>query len=201
MRRSEEWWAKQPPHVLRCTGKRPSTGERCAREAIPGASVCRLHGGTLPGVQAAAATRIGLTADAAVTALQEILADPTADNRDRIMVARDILDRAGLGATNKLLVGIGQVDPVETLFRDILSDPAALTPLHAEAERAALPPSPTYQGDGEDSPLLHWEHGSEALDDVVDAEVVDDLPTPHTVYTGEAPRTPKHIREALERLL
>jgi hypothetical protein len=157
-------------------------------------------------VQAKAATRIGMTADAAVTALQDMLADPDTDNRDRIAIARDILDRAGLGATNKLLVGIGQVDPVERLFMDILGSPDGLAdPVREGAERAALPASPTYQGEGEDSPLLHWEEDASGLDDVVEAEIVEDRPvkvvSEHTVHIGAMPKTPPHIREALERLL
>jgi hypothetical protein len=203
--RSEDWWANQPPHVIRCSGQKPSTGERCRREAIPGGSVCRIHGGALPAVQAKAATRIGMTVDAAVTAMQEMLADPNTDNRDKIIIAKDILDRGGLGATNKLLVGIGQVDPVERLFMDILGSSDGLAdPVRAEAERAALPASSTYQGEGEDSPLLHWEEDASGLEDVVDAEIVEERPErthEHTVHIGAMPKTPPHIREALERLL
>lgn len=199
MRRSEEWWATAPPTRIRCSGMVPDTGERCAREAIPGAGVCRMHGGTLPAVQAAAATRIALTADAAVSALQGILADPDAEDRDKIAVAKDILDRAGLGATSKVVVGIGQVDPIEQLFRDILSDPAGLAPVHTEAERAALPASPRYRGEGEDSPLLAWESGFEGFGEVVDAEVVEE--TPARAEVNGSSRPPLWLEDDLQRLL
>ena len=204
MRRSEEWWATAPSHIIRCSGQKPSSGERCAREAIAGGTVCRIHGGTLPAVQAAAATRIGLMADAAVTALEGILQDPDADDRDKFAVARDILDRAGLGATNKLLVGIGQVDPVERLFMDILGDPNGLAaPVQAEAERPALPASPTYRGDGEDSPLLHWDSGFCGFGEVVDAEVVEDAPVPRhePVEAKGSSRPPRWLEDDLKRLI
>lgn len=42
----------------RCHAKARSTGEQCRRRPIPGASVCRTHGGGSPKVQRAAARRV-----------------------------------------------------------------------------------------------------------------------------------------------
>ncbi len=76
---SEQWWANHAPdYLLRCTAHYKSTGERCRREAIPGASVCDQHGGLVPAVQAAAAARIGMSLDDAVKRLQAMLNDPSA---------------------------------------------------------------------------------------------------------------------------
>jgi hypothetical protein len=196
MRRSEEWWATAPSHIIRCSGQKPSTGERCAREALPGGTVCKVHGGTLPAVQAAAATRIGLIADSAISQLIRIMEDPEAEDRDVIAVAKDLLDRAGLGATNKLLVGIGQVDPVERLFMDILSDPNGLS------SPAPLPAEKLYQDEGDDSPLLALESGREDVLDIVDAEVIeDDAPARERQEVNGSSRPPKWLEDDLARLL
>jgi hypothetical protein len=198
-RRTEEFWATAPATLVRCTANLKSTGERCRREAILGATVCRMHGGTIPAVQAAAAARIGLTVETAVKELQRILTDPNADDRDKIAVARDLLDRGGLGATSKVLVGIASQDPVERLFQDILADPRMFAP------PPALPAPKLYQAEGEDSPLLAVERHSSGFDgcDIVDAEIVEEPPArdAHTVYVGGSAETPRHIREALARLL
>lgn len=42
----------------RCTGKNKKTGNRCKRWAIPGGTVCVMHGGKAPQVQAAAQARV-----------------------------------------------------------------------------------------------------------------------------------------------
>jgi len=201
MRHSEEWWSTAPVHVLRCTAPLKSDGGRCLREALPGTNVCRIHGGATPAVQAAAATRIGMTVELAVKELQRILTDPNAADRDKIIVAKDLLDRGGLGATSKVLVGIGSVDPVEQLFQDLLATPGAF----GEPEQPALGAGKHYEADPDENPLLASENAFDGLDDVVDAEVVEDAepePTrPHTVDIGEVGKTPEHIRKALERLL
>lgn len=41
-----------------CTATAKSTGERCTRPVVPGATVCRFHGGAAKQVQAAAARRL-----------------------------------------------------------------------------------------------------------------------------------------------
>lgn len=43
-----------------CKARAKSTGQRCTKKAIEGATVCRVHGGAAPQVRAAAAKRIGL---------------------------------------------------------------------------------------------------------------------------------------------
>jgi hypothetical protein len=191
---SEDWWlVHAPAHVLRCEGHY-KTGEQCRREAIPGSNVCRTHGGASPHVMAAAAARIQNTADEAVKVLHAILTDPTADDRDKILVAKDFLDRAGLVPTNKVLLGVVTDDPVERLFRDLLADPAGLldpgTTLYTpSAEVLALNRAQQVLDDGPD------------FADVVEAEVVEDdqaTPLEDKPYEGG---TPKHIREAMEALL
>jgi hypothetical protein len=135
-----------------------------------------------------------MTAETAIKVLQQILTDPDAEDRDKIAVAKDLLDRGGLGATSKVLVGIGSTDPVEQLFQDILRDPRMFQePIQAER---------VYIGDGEDSPLLALESSFEGFDDVIDAEVVEGPAAErHTIHVGGEFKTPRHIREALAKLL
>lgn len=185
---SEDWWALlAPPTVVRCESHY-KTGDRCRREAIPGANVCGQHGGAAGHVRDRAAARIGNAADAMVQRLYEMLDDPAVEARDKIKIAQDMLDRAGLNATNKLLVGIGEVDPIERLFRDILEDPNGLAPASPEPyiqspEAAALNrvALEAYGGD----------------EDIVDAEVVEE-PEPVTETMSALP--PEHIRRDLKRL-
>lgn len=205
---SEDWWAtRKPDHVLRCTANLKSGG-RCRREASPGANVCNSHGALAPQVQAAAAVRIGMSVDDAAKALRNLAFDENGDPRVRLKAIQDLLDRGGLGATQKHLVGIaGTGDPVETLFRDILSDPAMFE------QPAALPAAPlpdaaqaaldAQQADPDWDTVFSREIGSDGPDDVVDAEVVEDGSAdrpPHTVYVGQY-RTPKRIRDDLRRLI
>jgi hypothetical protein len=202
---SEQWWETQAPaHITRCTSNLKSGG-RCRREAAPGAPVCDRHGANLPVVQQAAARRIGMSLDDAVKRLQAMLDDDSVEARDKVKILHDLLDRGGLGATSKVLVGVGHVDPIETLFRDLLTQPGALadpTPQPPalpvpDAAQAALD---ARQADPDWATVLGREIGSDDADDVVDAELVEDRPA-HTVYEAEPYRTPKRIRDDLKRLI
>ncbi|MBT0995456.1 hypothetical protein KIN34_14305 [Cellulomonas sp. DKR-3] len=122
---TEDWWTTAPAHIHRCTAHYKS-GDRCRRESVKGTNVCEQHGGAIPAVVQKAATRIGMSVDAAVKRLMEMLDDPKVETREKVKILHDLLDRGGLGATSKVLVGIGQSDNVETFFRDLLSDPAIL---------------------------------------------------------------------------
>lgn len=204
---TERWWDAAAPHILRCTGHNKTDGSRCRAEAEPGTTVCWRHGAAIPAVQAAAATRIQMSVDEAAQRLIEWLNDNDVDMRERVKIAHDLLDRGGLGATSKHLVGVVSGDPVETLFRDILSDPDGLAPA---APALAAPPVPdaaqaaldAQQADPDWDAVLGREIGSDDADDVVDAELVEDSGAdspPHTVQVAPY-RTPKHIRDDLRRL-
>lgn len=202
---TEKWWDAAAPHILRCTGHNKTDGSRCRAEAEPGTTVCWRHGAAIPAVQAAAATRIQMSVDEAAQRLIEWLNDNDVDMRERVKIAHDLLDRGGLSATQKHLVGVVSGDPVETLFRDILSDPNGLadpTPQPPalpvpDAAQAALD---ARQADPDWDTVLGREIGSDDADDVVDAELVEDRPA-HTVYEAEPYRTPKRIRDDLKRLI
>ena len=177
-----------PPTAVRCEAHY-KTGLPCRREAIPGGNVCGQHGGLIPAVRATAAARIGNAADDMVKRLQAMLDDPSVEARDKIKVAQDLLDRAGLNATDKLIV---EVDPVEVLFRNLLSDPAGLSPAVQVQQIEGPDEFDRYNREALEA------YGGDDRDDVVDAEVVEDDPAPEETMSS---RPPKHIREALERLI
>jgi len=202
---TEKWWDAAPPHVLRCVGHYKTTGERCRSEAAPGTSVCDKHGALAPAVQQAAATRIQMSVDQAAQRLVEWLNDNDVDMRERVKIAHDLLDRGGLSATQKHLVGVVSGDPVETLFRDILADPNGLAPAVPAMPAAPVPDAAQAALDArQDVPdlrtFLSREIGSDGPDDVVDAELVPDAEDPATVRAAPY-RTPKRIRDDLARLI
>lgn len=198
MRHTEEWWATAPAHIIRCNGT-VQDGTPCRREALAGTTVCRQHGGLIPVVQAKAATRIRLSADEAVRVLLDILNDPNGDDRNKIVVAKDILDRGGLAATSKHLVGVVTQDPVEKLFASILSDPNALEDPSAPRPPALPAGDPAQEAIDAAEAAPEWgelfgpENGFSSREDVVDAEVVE------AEVVSDVP--PAHIRRDLERLL
>lgn len=183
---TEAWWANASPTILRCTAHYKSDGSQCRSEASAGTNVCDKHGALVPAVQAAAATRIQMSVDEASKKLIDWLSDPAVDMRERIKIAHDLLDRGGLGATSKVLLGVTGGDPVEALFRDLLTREGALAPYRPSAEE--------------------W-----ALIDVVEAEVIEDgedpfsrpsstpaaQPTPRALEGREEPLHTVHVRESM----
>lgn len=179
-----------PPTAVRCVGH-VQDGSPCRREAISGSTVCSQHGGMAPQVRQRAAARIGNAADDMVKRLHAMLDDPAVDARDKIKIATDMLDRAGLNATSKVLVGVGEADPVEALFKSLLADPNNFT----DPNSVHQVPSPQIAAWNLEALAV-----AEEPTDIVDAEVVEEPATvPETERMSSAP--PKHIRSALERLI
>jgi len=79
-----------------CTANSSQSGQRCRKEAIKGATVCRNHGGSAPQVRAKAAQRLLEAADPAAAYLVSLVRDKSAAHNDRKGAAIAILDRAGL---------------------------------------------------------------------------------------------------------
>lgn len=193
---TEAWWANALPTTLRCTAHYKYNGGQCRSEATAGTNVCDKHGALAPAVQAAAATRIQMSVDEASKKLIAWMSDPAVDMRERVKIAHDLLDRGGLAATSKVLLGVVTEDPIDTLFRSILSDPNGTIEL-ATVAPAAIEPDPVQAAiDGVES----YGHA-----DVVDAEVIEELDalpaTRHTQHVQESMSAapPKHLREDLER--
>ena len=102
-------------HVIRCNGHMVNGG-RCKREAEPGSVVCRLHGGAAPQVRKRAAERLIMSADHVSQKLLEWLDDPEVPYRVRAEIAQDLLDRAGLIATQVHQIIPTTEDPIMRFF-------------------------------------------------------------------------------------
>lgn len=80
----------------RCHAHARSTGVQCGNPALPGAKVCKYHGGAAPQVQAKARLRLLELIDPATAVLARILADDKAKPADRLRAVENIYDRAGI---------------------------------------------------------------------------------------------------------
>ena len=79
-----------------CTAKSKTTGQRCKNPPIPGGTVCRIHGGAAPQVQAVAARRVlEALIGPALIQLRRIVEDPSVSDAVKLAAIRDILDRTG----------------------------------------------------------------------------------------------------------
>ena len=86
-----------PEAIVRCNATRPN-GSRCKREAEDGAVVCDQHGAA-PQVRRRAAERLIMNADQAAQSLVRMMEDTEVPFGVRAKIAQDLLDRAGLIAT------------------------------------------------------------------------------------------------------
>ena len=91
-----------PIPVVRCKATSTTSGERCKRWSIRGATVCQIHGGRLPNVVdhanavvESARLRLYGMADDAAEVLNELIQPGVADAL-RLKAAESILNRAGL---------------------------------------------------------------------------------------------------------
>ena len=119
---SEERWTLLPETIVRCNGTRPN-GSRCKREAEDGAVVCDQHGGAAPQVRRRAAERLIMTADRAAENLVRMMEDTEVPFGVRAKIAQDLLDRAGLIATQVHQIIPTAEDPIMRFFEEAFSDP------------------------------------------------------------------------------
>jgi uncharacterized coiled-coil protein SlyX len=93
---------KEPVPVVRCTGTATTTGERCKRWSLRGATVCRKHGAQLSNVrehaeavvESAKLQLMGM-ADDAVDVLDDILQNGTSE-QVRLKAVEMVLNRSGI---------------------------------------------------------------------------------------------------------
>lgn len=92
----------KPVPVVRCTAMAKTTGKRCGRWSLAGATVCVKHGAQLPNVKAhadavvdAARMRLYGLAEDAVDVMEELMRPGTAD-QVRLKAAENVLNRAGI---------------------------------------------------------------------------------------------------------
>lgn len=80
------------------------SGKPCGNWPVHGSMVCKKHGAGAPQVRAAAQMRILENADAVAAALVKIALNEKEPASARVTAARDLLDRADLGATRRVAV-------------------------------------------------------------------------------------------------
>ena len=91
---------------MQCTAQRKRGQGRCTRHAIEGGNVCIMHGGKAPQVMRSARERIAEMVDPALGVLYKAMKMRAKGSPAPLAVvaARDILDRAGYKATDKLVL-------------------------------------------------------------------------------------------------
>ena len=127
---------KEPHGDDRCTATAKSTGERCRKNAVPGANVCRYHGGNAKQVQEKAQERLDRMADTTTATIQDQIEDledeydRATDPDEKLAIMSEmrrlwkiILDRTGHGPTEKREVTGESGGPVElTINREVVDD-------------------------------------------------------------------------------
>ncbi len=98
---------------MQCSAQSYRNQKQCNRRAIAGATVCWVHGGAAPQVRAAAHRRLLALVDPALEILGASLASKSESTR--MQAARDILDRAGHKATDKVELSGSVTSIAETL--------------------------------------------------------------------------------------
>lgn len=83
---------------LQCTAH-TSSGAKCKMARVPGATVCRYHGGAAPQVQRKARLRLAELIDPAIATLAREMANADRSS-DKQRAANSILDRAGVPRTS-----------------------------------------------------------------------------------------------------
>ena len=87
---------------MQCKAKSSQTGSQCKRHAIKGGVVCATHGGRAPQVKRKAASRVAELVDPAIDIPEKTIKGDNILAAVALAAAKDILDRAGLKAIDKL---------------------------------------------------------------------------------------------------
>jgi hypothetical protein len=177
---SEARWAQLPPTVIRCNATRPN-GSRCKREAEDGGVVCDQHGGAAPQVRRRAAERLIMTADQAAQMLVRMMEDTEVPFGVRAKIAQDLLDRAGLVATQVHQIVPTTEDPIMRFFEGAFSD------LSNWVSNPQLDPTPAIESYATSS---RYRHDVEP-EGIVEAEIVEPEGEP-------ADDTPPRIAEMIK---
>lgn len=102
-----------------CTAHARS-GSQCKRSPILGGTVCRMHGGAVPQVRAAAAARIAALVDPALARLARLI-DLAETDSVKLAAVKDVLDRAGLRPPEHVDHPAGELFTFEFQGRGVIS--------------------------------------------------------------------------------
>ena len=112
-------WSTYASPERRCKAHK-KTGEQCKNASVPGATVCRFHGGAAKHVKAAARARLENATDLMAKQLLGIAL--TAESEGvKLAAIKDALDRGGLKAPSEVVLSQGETKPYEELFEGISS--------------------------------------------------------------------------------
>lgn len=128
-----------------CTARAKSTGVRCARSAIAGATICRVHGGAAPQVRAAARARLLALVDPAISRLGKLL--QTKQQPVALGAVKDVLDRGGLKAPEDGLAQVRQGPAIVVLVRaDVQLPSSQVVEIPIVPEPAGIPEDASDNG-------------------------------------------------------
>lgn len=128
------------------------SGERCKKPPIKGATLCRSHGGTAKQIKEKAQQRLLEAADKVAARLVGIALAENTPPAVVVQAARDLLDRAGLGAAQLVELTARVSTPYDDLLRQYLEARLNGAPSEVDVASGALAEP----------------------DNVVDAELIDD---------------------------
>jgi hypothetical protein len=146
------------PEPVKCSA-RTRNGNPCSRSPIKGGTVCPSHGGRAPQTKRKAQERLLKEVPAMLLRLRDLASDESVPPAVRLAAIRDWLDRAGINAKTEVEVTIGG-------WQDLIHGIVATVPED----------SLTGIGGGDYSGYAAM--NGLVLDNVVDAEVVDEAETP-----------------------
>jgi hypothetical protein len=114
--------------MAQCKARSKGSGSQCRRQAVPGATVCRFHGGAAPQVRNAAQARLALeqALDPAIRELFRLLNAKSVPDAVKRQTVDSVLDRNGLSPVHK----IADLTPAEQMTPD--ERKARLRELHAQ---------------------------------------------------------------------
>jgi hypothetical protein len=187
-RHSEERWKLLPETIIRCRGHNPN-GRQCGFEAEAGSVVCERHGGAAPQVRRRAAERLILTADEAAQMLVRMMQDQTVPHAVRVKIATDLLDRAGLIATQVHQIIPTSTDPVTLMFERLLGDPSNFV------DAPSGKPEPSGLSAIGYTARDHFPN-PDAESEIIDAEIVGESatePQPESVNGDDSPQRIKQM--------
>ena len=107
-----------------CNGTLQSQAAAARRERMAGRSCATIHGGGAPQVRRRAAEQLIMTADQAAQTLVRMMEDTEVPFGVRAKIAQDLLDRAGLVATQVHKIVPTAEDPIMRFFEGAFSDPS-----------------------------------------------------------------------------
>jgi hypothetical protein len=130
----------EPVPVVRCTANASTTGERCKRWSLRGATTCRKHGAQLPSVREhaeavveSARMRLFGLADEAVDVIEDIIQNSTQEQM-KLKAAEMVLNRAGIKDAIEISV---EVKENASLAEDIEKRLAIMRERRLAAEKEA----------------------------------------------------------------